>query len=59
MTARDGYQMVYSFAQVMGIFTYDGEEMLRVAARRCLRLSRARPADKLPLIIYGRPTVLS
>jgi hypothetical protein len=59
VTARDGYQMVYSFAQVNGgIFTYDGEgNVLRVGGPSMLLAfeSERDSADKLPRIIYGRP----
>ncbi len=59
VTARDGYQMVYSFAQVNGgIFTYDGEgNVLRVGGPSMLLAfeSERDSADKLPRIIYARP----
>jgi hypothetical protein len=59
VTARDGYQMVYSFAQVSGgVFTYDDKgNALRVGGpSMLLAFESARDsADKLPRIIYGRP----
>ena len=59
VTARDGYQMVYSFAQVQGgVFTYDDKgNALRVGGPSMLLAfeSERDPADKLPRIIYGRP----
>ena len=58
VTARDGYQMVYSFAQVQGgIFTYDDKgNVLRVGGPSMLLAfeSDRDSADKLPRIIYGR-----
>lgn len=59
VTARDGYQMVYSFAQVSGsVFTYDDKgTVLRVGGPSMLLAfeSERDSADKLPRIIYGRP----
>ena len=59
VTARDGYQMVYSLAQVQGgIFTYDDKgNVLRVGGPSMLLAfeSDRDSADKLPRIIYGRP----
>lgn len=59
VTARDGYQMVYSYAQVHGgIFTYDSKgNVLRVGGPSMVLAfeSERDPADKLPRIIYGRP----
>jgi hypothetical protein len=59
VTARDGYQMVYSFAQVNGgVFTYDDKgNTLRVGGASMLLAfeSERDSADKLPRIIYGRP----
>ncbi|MBP7892628.1 MAG: hypothetical protein KA063_03725 [Firmicutes bacterium] len=59
VTARDGYQMVYSFAQVNGgVFTYDDKgNTLRVGGPSMLLAfeSERDSADKLPRIIYGRP----
>ncbi len=59
VTARDGYQMVYSFAQVSGgVFTYEDKgNALRVGGpSMLLAFESARDsADKLPRIIYGRP----
>lgn len=58
VTARDGYQMVYSYAQVQGVvFTYDTEgNVLRVGGP-CMILafeSERDAPDKLPRIIFGQ-----
>lgn len=58
VTARDGYQMVYSYAQVQGsVFTYDAKgNVLRVGGPSMVLAfgSERDPADKLPRIIFAQ-----
>ncbi len=61
VTARDGYQMVYSYAQVQGsVFTYDAKgNVLRVGGPSMVLAfgSERDPADKLPRIIFAQSAV--
>ncbi len=58
VTARDGYQMVYSYAQVQGnVFTYDNKgNMLRLGGPSMMLAfeSERDSADKLPRMIFAQ-----